>query len=178
MRNWIILAASTALLTACSGAGSNDKGGKAESAKPEKMHAGNWEMTTQMISMEMAKEQSPEIQEKFNQLKATDMFQAHSSQACITEDEAKDPMAYLAKGQQGDCKFTDVDRNGNKVTGKLTCEKAPAPKTTSSFEGEFRAESMAITFDTTTEGNAIPGVSGPIKMKLSIKGKRLGDCAK
>jgi len=110
---------------------------------------GRWEMTTQMNMPGMPR--MPPM--KFTR--------------CVTKKD-------LVPQQQNDCKVVDQKRSGGRISWTVQCTNDRMTMT-GTGEGTYKGN----TFDgtVTMKGNAGPG--GPVmEVKMTLQGKRLGDCTK
>jgi hypothetical protein len=84
---------------------------------------------------------------------------------CYTKEELKDEKQALPK-QQGDCKVTDMKRNGSRITWKVLC--TGENKGTGEGEIIFRG-------DTAYDGSMNFDMQ-EMKMTSRYKARRLGEC--
>ena len=116
-------------------------------AAPERLHAGQWELTTSHVDGE-----------------------PDSMKICISAEEAasinggaKTGRAYAEKQAGAGCKVNDYTVNGNLVTYSVTCGKSTV-KATVTYGGD------------TSEGDTVIQSEGKPEIVMHVKGKRLGEC--
>jgi hypothetical protein len=116
-------------------------------AAPERLHAGQWELTTAHVDGE-----------------------PDSTKICITAEEAasinggaKTGRAYAEKQAGEGCKVNDYTVNGNLVTYSVSCGKSTV-RAKVTYAGD------------TSEGETVIQREGQPDVVMHVKGKRLGAC--
>ena len=114
---------------------------------PERLHAGQWELTTSHVEGE-----------------------PDSMKICISAEEAasinggaKTGRAYAEKQAGAGCKVNDYTVNGNLVTYSVTCGKSTV-RAKVTYAGD------------TSEGDTTIQREGQPDIVMHVKGKRLGEC--
>ncbi|HEX7829889.1 MAG TPA: DUF3617 family protein, partial [Thermoanaerobaculia bacterium] len=87
-------------------------------------------------------------------------------EACVTEEDLKDPQKSVPNDPKNPCKVTDYKISGNTVTWTMDC-----PKTKTKGEGE-------LTFTDTTFDGAVQMTIGEQTVTSKYLGKYLGACEK
>ncbi len=87
---------------------------------------------------------------------------------CVTQKDIDDGRAYVNKEGQDSCKFSDMKRDGNKISFKTACTQG---KMTGDATGIIGAESFTIDMRTVA--------TEPIRMEQRsvVNAKRVGDCS-
>jgi len=116
-------------------------------AAPERLHAGQWELTTSHVDGE-----------------------PDSMKICISAEEAasinggaKTGRAYAEKQAGEGCKVNDYTVNGNLVTYSVSCGKSTV-RAKVTYAGD------------TSEGETLIQREGQPDIVMHVKGKRLGEC--
>ncbi|MEM8697237.1 MAG: DUF3617 domain-containing protein [Pseudomonadota bacterium] len=158
MKKLLMAAAPLALLSACSGGGSDG------------LQAGEWTMTTEMTEIEVPG--MPE--EMVEQMRAQMGEQSESTTRCITEEEAADPGANLFAPEDAsqDCDFGESTVEGGVINIQGSCE-APNGQgnATMAIEGTYTPTTMEAELSVNVEG-------GPMEMRMSgnMTAERTGEC--
>jgi len=116
-------------------------------AAPERLHAGQWEITTAHV------DGAPD-----------------STKICVSAEEAasingdaKTARAYAEKNAGQGCKVNEYTVSGNLVTYSVTCGTATV-RSTITYNGD------------TSEGDTTIKREGQPDIVMHVKGKRVGDC--
>ncbi len=171
MRKIIWAAAALLALAGCSKQESTSENGAAgadmAAAGGMEMLPGEWEVKIDFSSIE-----GTGIPESAKAAIKEQIGKGVTSKSCLTQEEATKPGAGLFGSPEGsNCTFAKFDRAGNKLAIEMTCK--PAGMTLNSkMDGSFGADDYSMTMEQTMEG--LP--TGPITMKGTIVGRRLGDC--
>lgn len=135
------------------------------------MKAGKWTQTMVIEKFELPGA-PPEIAAMMQQM----IGQEQSSETCMTEDQVAKGWAEQAKeSMQGQaCETESFDASDGKLSGKVVCSEDKGGSATMMLDGDYDAESMAMTMTAEIQSADMPGGKGTMIMKLS--GKRIGEC--
>ena len=161
MRNLIVLSLSAALLAGC---GSNSS---------SEMEAGKWEMTMTIDSFEV-----PEAPEEMQGMMAAMAGQSQTQETCVTEEQAAKGWAgnreQLVADAQG-CEADEFTAEDGTITARLTCKgDTPGANMTMAMDGTYTPGTVDMTVQSNITDEQLPGGEGTMKMSLS--GKRVGEC--
>jgi hypothetical protein len=141
------------------------------------MLPGQWEMTTQVRSIEVPGA-PPEAQAQIR----SQVGRAQTNQECITPERARNPLAQMrqmmSQGQAARCQFTDQVFGGGVIRIGATC---PGPSGQGSAQismaGGFTGTTLQATLSVSAQGANpnMPGVTG-MRMSAEIRGRRIGEC--
>lgn len=137
------------------------------------MKAGNWSQTMVVEKFEIPGA-PPEVAGMLQQM----VGKEQKSETCMTEDQVAKGWEEQAKNaMQGQaCQTENFDAAGGKLSGKVVCKETNGAGATMLMDGEYDAESMAMTMTAEISDPSMPGGKGSMVMKLS--GQRTGDCKK
>jgi hypothetical protein len=178
MRKFVLAGAAMLALAACSGKNADQNGDgnvSPEQIKSEmaegggfEMQPGEWEVKINFSSIE-----GKGIPEQAKAALKEQMAKGSTSKSCLTKEQTDKPGADLFGSPEGsNCTFAKFDRSGNKMSIDMTCKPAGPMVLNSKMEGSFGAQEYSMTMEQDMEG--LP--TGPIVMKGTIEGRRLGDC--
>lgn len=166
-----IAAAAGLLLVACGGQESGNKQGDGNQAKAAEagggsaatMRAGQWEMTTQVVSMNipnMPQGMSPPTPPPT------------TVRSCLTQEQVAQPNAdfLTGSGDNGGCRSENMSMTGGRIQGAVVCN-AQGAEMRATLNGTFAAESYDLTQQVQTSGQ---GQS--MQMEVRTSGRRVGDC--
>lgn len=150
-------------------------GGAASGAQA--MQPGQWEMVTQVTSVELPGA-PPEAQA---QLRAQ-QGQSRTDSRCITPEQAADPARDLVgSGQQSrNCQFSDRTFAGGVIRIHATCQQPGGPsRAEMSMEGRFTATTLEGTLTVNATGPNMTGGPGTQTLRASstVRGRRIGECS-
>ncbi len=177
MRNLIFLSLAMLAITGCSKQNTGKDGdGKisVDEASQEmakggamEMKPGEWELKIDFSSIEGAG-----IPEAAKAAIKEQIGKGTTTKSCMTEEQMEKPGAGMfGSPEDSNCSFNKFDRAGNKMSVDMICK--PAGMTLKSkMDGTFGAEDYNMIMEQTIEG--LP--TGPITMKGTITGQRLGEC--
>jgi hypothetical protein len=167
MKRLIIIAPAITLIAACSGGGG------------DQIQAGQWEMVTQMTSVEAPGAPEAVVQQMRSQMAS----QRQTQSVCITPEQARNPSRNMMGGQNpAGCEFTDTTWAGGNVKIRATCRPPGAPPTMRpvemSIEGTYTAQQINNRITVTTEISNPTGAGAPIRINAggTMTGRRTGDC--
>lgn len=163
MMRLIFLAPSIALIAACSGNSSS-------------IQPGQWEMVTQMTSIEAPG--APEAM--VAQMRASLPQQRQTQSTCITPEQARNPSRNMV-GQGNNaagCEFADTTFAGGNIHIRANCHPPGATSMAMSVDGDYTATQMngRISVNMTTPGMTGGGTQ-TIRLSGTLTGRRTGDCA-
>ncbi len=178
MRKFVLASAAMLAVAACSGKNADQDGDgkvsqeeiKSEMADGGKfaMQPGEWEVKINFSSIE-----GKGIPEQAKAAIKEQIAKGATSKSCLTKEQTDKPGGDLFGSPEGsNCTFAKFDRSGNKMSIEMTCKPAGPMVLKSKMEGSFGAEEYSMTMEQGMEG--LP--TGPITMKGTIEGRRLGDC--
>ncbi len=177
MKRIITLAATSALLAACSGSPETDADGDGEITGEEmaaavekadiKPEAGQYRATSELVSIDI-----PGAPAGIADMMKANM-KAQTSEYCLTQEEADKGFEEMAKeSQDGDCSVDSFDVNGGDIDAKMSCSAGGQGKMSITMDGSGTSTTMDMTV--TMEGT-VPSI-GDAKMVLRSKSERIGDC--
>ncbi|MEN3748141.1 DUF3617 domain-containing protein [Sphingomonas sp. HF-S3] len=136
---------------------------KAAKAAAPKMKGGQWELKTEIVSVEMPGAPAGVADSMKKQ-------GANTVSQCFTDEQLNSQGG--AMGKMGDsCKFADFKMGDGSMSGTTTC-KLPQGEATSKVKGTYADDK----FDYETEtSSSMPGGQS-MKMTMKIAGRRTGDC--
>ncbi len=180
MKKLLFLGAASLAMAACSSGGDADRDGDgnitAEEARATmgdvgQMTAGQYEMSMNFTEVDI-----PGMPDSVKGMMTERMAKGFTVKHCITEEQAKDPGAEMF-GQKEDsgCKMESLNRSGNNMKAKMSCDQPGGIKMTMDMDGDF--SSNGYTMQINQQMSGVPGVGEEgMTMKGTITAKRLGDC--
>lgn len=99
------------------------------------------------------------------------------AESCITEADSKKPAADFFTGNKS-CQYDHFTMGGGKIDARMRCSAGGGTQLTS-MTGTYGPETYRMAMTTAMEnpaGGSASGMEG-MTMKLSVEGKRVGDCA-
>jgi hypothetical protein len=178
MRKLILVSVAVLAIAGCSGKDADSDGdGKisADEVKSElasggamDMMPGEWEVKVNFSNIE-----GDGIPEQAKAALKEQIAKGTTSKSCMTKEQAQKPGADMfGSPDSANCTFAKFDRSGNKMSIDMTCKPAGTIVLKSKMDGSFAAEEYSMVMEQKMEG--LP--TGPITMKGTIEGRRLGDC--
>ncbi|QLC25838.1 DUF3617 domain-containing protein [Parasphingopyxis algicola] len=157
MQKFLIAVAPLALLSACSGGGSDG------------LQAGEWTMTTQMTEIDI-----PSVPEEMVAQMREQANAQPPNTICLSDEDVTNPVeAMFMEGDMGeDCDFGESAFEGGVINVDATCQATEGPGTTTfSMQGSYTATSMEAEITGNVEG-------GPMEMRIAstMTAERSGDC--
>lgn len=147
--------------------------GKVEAARQDKefLRPGNW-LTKGSIDEINAPGMPAEIGAQMKRA-GQDM---PGTETCITEADAAKPNADFFTGNKS-CRYDHFTMGGGKIDARMRCSAAGGTQV-STMSGAYDRESyrMAMTTSLENPSSAPEGGIEGLTMKLSVEGKRIGDC--
>jgi hypothetical protein len=141
----------------------------------DQIQAGQWEMVTELRSVDMPGA-PPELQQQIR----TQIGRPDSGSNCLTAEQARNFLQYtrqlLTQGQAANCRFTDETYAGGVLRQRAAC---PGPGGQSGSSMSLDGGFTVTTFNGTVNAerpNPVNASSGPIRMTAVIRGRRLGEC--
>ena len=98
------------------------------------------------------------------------------TESCITEADRRKPNADFFTGNKS-CKYDHFSMGGGKIDGRMRCGAGGGTQLTA-MTGTYAPDSYAMALSTVMENpaqGASAGMAG-MTMKLSVEGKRIGEC--
>jgi len=166
MKRLILMAPAIVLVAACSG------GGGAGGAS---MQPGQWELVTQMTSVEAPGAPEPMLQQMRSQLAS----QRQTQSQCITAEQARNPSRNMMGAQNpAGCEFTDTTWAGGRINIRANCRPTGSPPMQMSIEGDYGAQQINSRISVNMEMPNLTGSGAPqqIRMQGTMTGRRTGDC--
>jgi len=166
MKRLILFAPAITLLAACGGGGTNS------------IQAGQWEMVTEMTSVEVPGAPEAAVQQMRSQMAG----QRQTQSVCITAEQARNPSRNMMGAQNpAGCQFTDTTWAGGTVRIRATCRPPGAPPqmrpVEMSIEGTYTAQQINNRISVNTEiPNPAGGAAMQIRAQGTMTGRRTGDC--
>lgn len=144
----------------------------AEAVKVQQQRPGQWEMTSQLVSLEVegVPEDSP-----MNAMLKQQVGQANTDSQCLTEEAAKKAMVPQDVDPNNRCRFAHFRMKGGQIDADMTC---PAPDGAGTLrmtqKGSYSPDAYDVTSTLTRAGGTAPGENSTMTMKVSAK--RTGEC--
>ena len=167
-----IAAAAGLLLVACGGQESGNKQGDGNEANASAgagggsaatMRAGEWEMTTQVVSMNIP---------NMPQGMAPPTPPPTTVRSCLTEEQVAQPNANFltGKGENGGCRSENMSMTGGRIQGSVVCT-AQGSEMRMTLSGTFGAESLDLTqqVHASAQGQTM-------QTEVRTTGRRVGEC--
>jgi len=164
MKRLILLAPAITLVAACSGGGSGDA-----------IRPGQWDMTTEMTSVEAPGAPEALVQ----QIRAQLASQRTTQSQCITAEMARNPSRNMMGRQNpAGCEFSDTTWAGGTIRVRATCRPPGSPTVQMTLEGTYGAEQINSRINMNMEMPNPTGAGGPIQIRVggTMNGRRTGDC--
>ncbi len=171
MTTRFLIAASLLALAACGGKSDGNSaktnGGGLPGGAAVSLRAGEWETTSQVISVDGANLSPAEVAR---------MKTPVTTRSCMTEEEAKGirPEKFNAFAKAYDCKQEGFVWSNGQMRGKTICEGAAGPvkmSMTMAMEGSYTPETMDIDMKTEMD------VGGTKRRnETHLAGRRIGEC--
>jgi hypothetical protein len=159
------------LLSACGGNGGNESAGSGEKAAGGgtaggnvAMQAGQWEMTTQVVSM---------TAEGLPAGMTPPTPPPTTVSICLTPEQAANPGANFATGsaENSGCTSENMAMANGRVTGTVQCAQGGTTMRTT-LDGQYTATSYEV-----TQRAQISGQGVSMNTESRTTGRRTGDCA-
>lgn len=136
---------------------------------PSQIQAGQWEVVIQPRSIDIPGA-PPEILEQ-----ARDM-QPRTNRICLSDDEAKNFLQFLRRGQQGNCTYSNETYAGGVLHQQTNCQGPNGqPGTTMTLDGRFTVTTFNGNIND-ERPNPFGASQGPVRSTAVIRGRRLGAC--
>lgn len=164
MKRLLILAPAILLVASCS-------------RGPDRIQAGQWEMTFTMTSLEVPGA-PPEAQARMRQ----GLNRPETNRACISAEQAANPMAELRRmmsqnQQSSGCRFTDETYGGGVIRIHATCQQPGSPaRGDVAIDGTFTTTTLDATLTASGQGLPTGGGAQSGRIGASIRGRRVADC--
>jgi len=131
----------------------------------EQLHAGQWEIASEVLSMKSADKGVPAIKLAAGSKSTTT--------SCIAKDEVARPQASLFAGDGKTCSYDRFYMTDGDLSAATTCRQKNLDGTiNSSIQGSFTADTFTATVTTATY---LTG-SGDVQMTTKLSGRRIGEC--
>lgn len=130
---------------------------------------GKWATTVTIADMQMPG-MPPHLAE---QMKARMAQGMHTTESCLTPEQAKQPDSKFFSGMDQACKYDHFTLAGGTLDAAMTCGAGKMARKMT-MHGTFTPESSDI--DSTVSGGE--GPMGAMSMHMHIAAKRIGECAK
>ena len=138
---------------------------------PDQIQAGQWEIVTELRSVDM-----PGAPAEVQQQIRSQIGRPDSAPGCLGPEQVRTFLQVtrqlLTQGQAANCTFTDETYAAGSMTQHASCPgPAGQPANTISFNGHF----SRTTFNGTVNVER-PTPRGPVRFMATLRGRRLGDC--
>jgi hypothetical protein len=158
------------------GAQSGGVAGSPAASGARAMQPGQWEMTTQVTSVEMPG--APPAAQA--QLRAQ-QGQTQTDRRCITPEQAANPTRNLVGSgpQSRNCQFSDTTFAGGVIRIRATCRQPGGPgRAEMAMEGAFTETTLDGRLTVTAVGPNMTGGPGTqtVRASSTVRGRRVGDC--
>jgi hypothetical protein len=142
------------------------------------LQPGQWEMVTQMTSVE-----SPGASAEAQALLRRQIGQSQTNRQCMTARQARNPLQEmretLALTQGRNCRLTEEVFGDGVIRIRATCPSGEGPGGQMSMDGSFTATTIQASLTVSVQGAnpVIPGPgSGGMRMTANVSGRRTGEC--
>lgn len=125
---------------------------------------GKWQSTVKIDKMDMP-DMPPEVAAQMKSMTA----QAHTSETCLTPEEAKQPKANFFSGNDN-CRYDHFTMGGGKIDAEMRCEQGGANQVMQ-MAGTYSPNSYKMHM--TSKGGA---AGHSMTMEMSVDAKRIGEC--
>ena len=125
---------------------------------------GKWQSTVKIDKMDMPG-MPPEVQ---TQMKGM-MAQAHTSESCLTPEEAKQPKANFFSGNEN-CRYDHFKMGGGRIDAEMHCDQGGTTQVMQ-MAGTYSPDSYRMHM--TSKGGA---AGQSMSMEMSVDAKRIGEC--
>jgi hypothetical protein len=145
------------------------------SSRPDTIQPGQWEMVTQMTTVEAPGAPEPVVA----QMRAAMANQRQTQSTCITPEQARNPSRNMV-GQGNNaagCEFSDTTFAGGNIRIRANCRPPGAGQMEMSVEGDYTATTMNGRINVNMTAPPGAGVQ-QIRMSGTLTGRRTGDCAR
>lgn len=147
-----------------------------QASDPLSLQPGQWEMATQMTSVEAPG--APE--ELLQQLRASLADQRQVQSQCITPEQARDPVRTMVGRQTpARCEFSETVWSGGIIRIRANCRPPEGSATQLFVDGTYAARRIDNRLDMTLEIPNPTGVGAALELRLQgrMTGRRTGECA-
>lgn len=127
--------------------------------------AGRWEQSVKFESLDMPN-MPPEAKAEMAKAMAT----THTGHTCLTPEQAAKPDASFFQQAAKNCTYDHFTMGGGRIDAKMTCTEGPQQQV-STMKGTYGPEN----YDMMVEMQ-MPMMGQPMKTRLSLKMKRVGEC--
>ncbi|MFA6114847.1 MAG: DUF3617 domain-containing protein [Sphingomonas sp.] len=132
---------------------------------------GEWEYVTKVEMLGVQGAPAPGIGER---MKAGP--QIDTRRACMSKEEAEEDIAKAVQKDQGGCRFERVQASAGTLAGTAICSNG-GMEATGKMTGTIKPTAMDMVIDMTMK---LPGAGtappSSLKMRMTMAGKRVGDC--
>jgi hypothetical protein len=103
--------------------------------------------------------------------------QKETKTSCLTEEEARNPMAKMVQqGQNESCSTENMKMEGGRISGSMTCRAPGGPgEMKGEVSGEYGAETIAMNIEADMANPA--NANEKIEMTMRLEGRRTGECS-
>jgi hypothetical protein len=177
-----IAAGAALLVAACGSQGGNNTGAAGEGGGggqgARTLQPGEWEMTSQMASVEIPGA-PPEVQAQMR----AQQGRTQTDRTCITPDQASNPLRQLRETMTGpdgpNCQTSEDTFAGGIIRIRTTCRRPGNAQGSAQLavEGTFTATTLTATVSINAQGANVagPGTTA-MRVSTSLRGRRIGDC--
>ncbi|MBA3836006.1 MAG: DUF3617 domain-containing protein [Sphingomonas sp.] len=127
---------------------------------------GKWVSNVSVEQMEMPG-MPPQAAEQMKRMIA----QTHTSEACLTPEEVKEPKAGFFGGNEN-CRYDHFTMRRGKIDAKMRCEAGGASQIME-MTGTYSPEAYEMRMKATSEGGS---ASQGMTMQMKVDAKRTGEC--
>ncbi|HEV7661164.1 MAG TPA: DUF3617 domain-containing protein [Allosphingosinicella sp.] len=169
-------AAAAVLAVVALGVGKGAAAGQ-DAAAGVTMQPGQWEMVTQVTSVE-----SPGASPEAQALLRGQVGQSETNQTCMTAELAHNPlrqMREMSLTQGPNCRFTDEVFGDGVIRVRMTCPSGEGPAGEMSMDGSFTATTLqtSLTIGVQRANPVMPGPGlGGMRLSANVSGRRIGEC--
>lgn len=131
------------------------------------VNPGKWVSTVQIEDMQMPG-MPPEAAEQMKRM----MAQTHSSESCLTPEEAKQPKGDFFGGNEN-CRYDRFRMGNGKIDAEMRCEQQGMTQVMK-MDGTYSPDAYSMRMTSNTSGG--PGGAGNLSMRMKVDAKRTGEC--
>ncbi len=138
--------------------------------KASQIQAGQWEVTTQLVSVELPASMAEQQAQARNQI---GIVQSSPAQ-CLSDDEAHNFVQNMRRAPPN-CVVSDETYAGGVMRTKVQCPAGPGqPAVTLTLEGNYSATTFNATIS--EEVTNPTATQGTMRRVQRLRGRRIGDC--
>lgn len=150
-------------LAACSDGA--DPAKEADAAPAQQLQAGQWEITSEVVTFNQADQGAPKID--------TPVGTRETTTHCVAEADVKRPVPALFAATGDSCNYRDIYMSGGRINASIDCTRSGLRgQLMYSVNGSYTATSIDATRDLQTYLTS----DGDVRVSSKITGRHVGQC--